>query len=329
MSPTKIPKPVQDVKAYMASIGQPITADNLGKYLDKKLMNNISNTMRNSLSLENKAAYKDTATTDQSRRDWVAQFVLDPAMAKTTGFNRCVAFKKENHKDKEVWITKCQMEGPEYCNNAEHAKLLIEEGGMPSRPHEEPCLAKAGVMQYLWVKKSVQRSHGATEEAGTVAEAAVNAEDYKEVANQIKAGVGKPVKRKASKPPKEPESEESKRLKASASLRTSTIRKCKAALDKAAQDAALCEKLVADLGTKGYPAALNQFFEMKIADFRGDIKITQDKYAEEAMKVQERSPSIESVQAGCHNVDMALQSLDSKHKAFKDSALSDLKKLVG
>ena len=68
---------------------------------------------------------------------------------------------------------------------------------------------------------------------------------------------------------------------------------------------------------------------MKIADFRGDIKITQDKYAEEAMKVQERSPSIESVQVGCHNVDMALQSLDSKHKAFKDSALSDLKKLVG
>ena len=71
-------------------MGVECDAEALKNALDSKLFNNLTTVFRQSLNESNKANYKQLSS-DSERRSYIAQFVLDPSIAKTTGFNKVSA----------------------------------------------------------------------------------------------------------------------------------------------------------------------------------------------------------------------------------------------
>ena len=88
----KIPTAVQH--ARLALQGRGITPASLREMLSSKEFNNLSNNFRVGLSPTLKSEYKALATDDQ-RREWLAQYVIDPLAAITKGFNKTTAYSSQ------------------------------------------------------------------------------------------------------------------------------------------------------------------------------------------------------------------------------------------
>ena len=86
-----------------------------------------------------------------------------------------------------------------------------------------------------------------------------------------------------------------------------------------------------DLGklmAKGYPTAMKDFYEQKVAEFQAHIHVAQTGYAAIATRVESAKPELEEVEAATTQVDSIMTTLASHHKSFKGSVVSDLKKLT-
>lgn len=320
--PTKIPKSVLRIRDKMESLGKPVTAATLREVLDKKEFNNIANVFRQSMSTSAREEYKKVARDDE-RRAWIAQYIIDPGFASVEGFNVTTAFNKQTAKEEEQWLTQEQLASPVYLNSITHAEAIIKE--LESRPHEYKVLADQGVLQYKFTMTSTQKEHGVVEENGTRATAELKENEYAEVTKDITSNYSRPAKRKA--PPKEAESEEVKRMRCARQLRATTVRKCKALIDKSALDVSVCETNLAKLQAKGYPGAMTEWYEQKVVQFKESMVQAQAAYSKEATKV-DIQPELADIEASTRDIDSALQQLDQQYKAFKDSVFCDVKKLV-
>ena len=81
------------------------------------------------------------------------------------------------------WLTNEQLASPLYFNSQKHADVRCKN--MPEQPHEDPDLAKDGVMQYWHVDKAVDTSKEEKQTAEVTCKAEMTAEQYE----QVKAGM--------------------------------------------------------------------------------------------------------------------------------------------
>ena len=331
MAPAGNPPVIDEVKKILEDLGKDVTGDNLKAALDKKVTNRLGSAFRKHLSDEIKETYKNHATTDKERCEWIAQFVIDPSVARLEGWNKDETYKHDKNKSEEHWLTEAQLGSPVWLNDPAHAATMIKS--LLSRPHEDAGLAADDIKQYQYFQKQSVVEHGSKQTRGTSATAEMSEKDYAHVTDQL----GKPrestaAKRKPSKPAKEPETDENKRLKSATALRKATLGKCKAALDKCFQDAwaseALLPKLFTDLSEKGYPSTMADWFGERIVAFRLQVTTIQENYGQEAIKTLERTPTLESLHASTRAVDSLLQSADAAHKASKQTVDKGVRNLM-
>ena len=176
----KIPKSCREAKEKLAHAGMAVTPQNLKSMLSLKEMNILQATFRQAMSQDSRETYK-ALSSDDERRSFVAQYVLDPTLAKTNGFNKKFAFGETASESVEGWITKEELSGPKFLNSKAHAEILIENRELPEREHEIPSLARAGVKQYYYSTKATKKTTGERTEAGTTGDIELKAQEYTEV----------------------------------------------------------------------------------------------------------------------------------------------------
>ena len=158
-------------------------------------------------------------TTDEERRSYLCQFVLDPDIVKTTGFNKTTAFDESARRAEEMWWTREELGGPKGLNSMANADILIKSGTLESRPHERAALAAAGVVQYQWAETKTEKSTGYRDEASTYGEVELKSDEYKQVQRHIVSSLDDGT-RKRGRPPTKPKAEESPAEKNASAVRT-------------------------------------------------------------------------------------------------------------
>lgn len=320
--------PAQVAKARALMEGQEITGDTLKATLGSGAFNVLANSFRSGLSPAAKEMYREQAATDRDRRDWIAQYVLDPETTTKVGYNRTEAFKSNKNVADELWLTEEQLGSAQFLNSTAQAKVLCESGDLTSREHENPSLAALGIKQYMYVDKKVRREDGTTEIAGVSATTSeLTTENYNEVREHIAGSFGKPAqKRKAPPRPKEEESPEVKKFKAECGSRTVALRKCKALTDKASSDIGACKTYINKLNDKGYPAAIVEFMSTNVSKFQENVADAQKVYAAAIIKIS-KDMAIDDMIACREATEKAIASLELTHGEFKKGTLTDAKKL--
>ena len=150
------PKAVVKGRSFLASKGvslEGLTGADLYKNMDPKEVNKLASGFRNAMTPQARAAYKEVSTAD--RRDWLAQYLVDPEQGTSVGFTTTAAVNSRMAQSTEAWITQAEMGGPQWLNDTSQAKVLCDSGELQSRPHERPCLAAAGVLQFEFSKAQV------------------------------------------------------------------------------------------------------------------------------------------------------------------------------
>ena len=95
-----IPKSVQNARDAMKKLGLEVTVENLKSNLDKQEFAAVSQAFRRAMTPEIRTAYANLRS-DAERRSYVSQFVLDPEITKTNGFNRTAALDESISKATE------------------------------------------------------------------------------------------------------------------------------------------------------------------------------------------------------------------------------------
>lgn len=330
-TPEKIPKSVQNARDAMAKLGLEVTADNLQKNLDKQTFAAVSQAFRKALSPESKTAYANLRS-DAERRAYVNQFILDPEIARTNGFNRTTAIDESMAKATEGWLTREELGGPLWLNSLKNADLLIASKTLPERPHDNAVLAAAGVKAYFFGQHRNHRATGLREEAGVKAACEVKAEEYKAIKDTMhKSATEGSVKRKASNQRVAAElSPAEKKLKAANASRATALRKLKAVVDKHSNEYASRKADIPKLLEKGYPDTMADFMQSKLDAFNTDGKAARELHAMEAvMQTEKSAEKSDEVEASTTRMETMTQSLDAAITAWKKGAAADLKQLVG
>ena len=250
-----------------------ITPASLREMLSSKEFNNLSNNFRLGLSPTLKSEYKALATDDQ-RREWLAQYVIDPLAATTKGFNKTTAYSSQESASRLVWITEEQLGGPKYLADKAHAAIVSKAGDLPKRPHELASLAAEGIHQYGFTESWLVKNAGWRDEVGTTAKADVAAGAYEEVKSHITTSFGSAPKRKMEAKPKVAETEESKELKRLNGVRAATLRKTKQLLDRVVNDLSVCKEELAKVLAKGYPEQMTKWLDEKMLVVRVEVQHT-------------------------------------------------------
>ena len=312
-------------KQLLAEAGKEVSADALREALTTKQYNNLCNVFRQSMSPQAKNDYKELKTDDE-RRQWTAAFVLDPALVAAEGFKRTSVFKSETNVEDEMWLTLDQLQGPQFLNSKDHALALVEAGELEERPHEFSSLAQRGIKQYRFSVSMLRREHGSKEENGTRCSSDLTAKEYTQVSGEMSKGFGRTPKRKMTKP-KEPENEDSKRLRVATQNRATAIRKCKTFIDKCAGDASSCEADLSKPKLQTFPEAMTSWLLQRIQEFQAVIREAQQGYAAEATRI-EGTRTLDEVRTGKTTIDGVIGMLETAYRAFKEGVMADVKKLA-
>ena len=177
----KVPKVVKDVRALFEQQGIELSGENLKMHLKRGMYKAVCRRFRHHLSPENKSSYK-TLDSDYARRDWIAQWVMDPVRyGNNKGFNKTVLSKTEQSKSKGRWMHESEIAGPDGLNNPAMAKVLCASGDLGSRVSEYPALAKEGHHQYWYAKEMILKNTGTTQQAGVETSCELTPDEYKKV----------------------------------------------------------------------------------------------------------------------------------------------------
>ena len=121
--------------------------------------------------------------TDMSRREWLCEYMLDPEAGGCVGKNFTQRVTTRQDEDKEVWVTEATLGGPLYMNDKAAAKIAIT--AMQSRPHENPALAKADILQYHYTFSEKSTKRALIDGVGTEQTVGLSAEDYANVTQHM------------------------------------------------------------------------------------------------------------------------------------------------
>ena len=193
------PPTVLKAREALTSHDMEITGENLKHLIDSKDMNLLAVAFRKSMCEASKKAYNELANGD-AKREWLAQFVIDPQFATATGWNTTEVGLKEMTKKRIVWVTEEQL--ADILKSEKHAGIM--KADLPDRPHESPSMAKHGILQYEYQCTEQEFQNFKKETAGTKLEAELNAAEHARITNDLKnvkvgttAGLRKPIPKQA------------------------------------------------------------------------------------------------------------------------------------
>ena len=107
--------------------------------------------------------------TDADRRSWLAQYVMDPKTATSTGFNRTTAVNSSMKVGNGQWLHESEIGGPRFLNDSKAAAVLCGSGELDARDSEFESLAKQGWKQFFFPWEMIQKCTGWKQEAGVEA----------------------------------------------------------------------------------------------------------------------------------------------------------------
>ena len=197
----KLPKKVLEARQALSNEDMEITAQNLKAMLQPKDLNLLAVAFRSSMCEAAKQAYKDLPN-DNQRREWLAQFVIDPLCATATGFNATEVGFTERSKRRIIWVTEEQL--ADLLKSEKHASIM--KADMRDRPHESPSMAKAGILQFEYECTEQEYANYKKESAGTRLEAELTGKEHQRVTSDMKTvqiGTSAGIKKPVSKQPKQ------------------------------------------------------------------------------------------------------------------------------
>ena len=195
-----LPKACQELKE---KLGDDVTSDSIGSKDLAALRNRAAGAMKHHLSVHSpeKLGEFKRLKTDQQRREWLAEYFLDPESGGCVGKNITTRTNEGCEGETEVWVTEEELAGPMHMNSARLAGIAIKS--MDSRPRENEALRAAGVLQYKRVTKKTTNKRKLTESAGVEQQCALSAEDYANIKNHMaddrNPGRTKPAPKSSSK----------------------------------------------------------------------------------------------------------------------------------
>ena len=279
----KVPRPVQEARQKLA--GKPINAETIVEALGRAGLNKLAGCARYNMVDSVRDKYNQFKT-DQQKREWLAQYVLDPKIAKCTASNETAATDEKLAEEDEGWLYESQIAIK--LNDKEMAKILCESGELQDRPADHEALNKAGYKQYWFVSKHFLNRTGTKQTNAVRAEVELSTDEYNEVKEHMASSTGKPVKRKLAKADKDKEDKEApakKELRNAAASRNSALRKLKTIIDKATNTMKSHEDKLPRLVEKGYPDEMKNFCASLIQKLKPHTDMAQDAYNAEVIKV--------------------------------------------
>ena len=321
----KIPKQVELARAALN--GKEVTADNLKAAMSSKDLNNLASSFRNSMTPAVKDEYKQLKS-DSDRRAWLAQYVVDPKQATTTGFNRTTAVNEQMKEGAGQWLHESEIGGPRFLNDPEAARILCESGELESRPSEYESLAKVGKKQHYFNWELFRKKTGFRDEAGVEAQADLKPDEYSDIKKHMTESFGKSVVKKRP-PTKEPKSEEKKRRREVSNSRGVFVRKLKSLVDKATNEVSALERDLTKLAERGYPEAMQLWCKQKLESMTADIKQANDTYLRELAKTISNQTTEAELSASNTILDNAIQTLEKCFADWKKTGGQEVRKLIG
>ena len=175
----KMPKPIVAVRdALGLRDGDIVKAEDVQK-LDSatrtKAFSCLSTTLASRFPARS-AEYK-ALDSDKKRREWLAVFIQDPQAGCCSASSQTTVSNITDDNDRELWLTLEELAGPQYMNSEANANIAITS--MASRPHEQnAALAAAGVKQYQYFQRHVDRKRKLTDQATCATTADMSSADY-------------------------------------------------------------------------------------------------------------------------------------------------------
>lgn len=116
---------------------------------------------------------------DEERRQAQVDFIIDAHAASVrTGKNSSSVTVQKRVKERTLWLTQSQLASATWLNNADHAKIVAEDG-RNSRPYKQSAaLAKAGVLEFEFTVEELQKMKTNTFHAEVSVEAPLEADHY-------------------------------------------------------------------------------------------------------------------------------------------------------
>ena len=178
-----LPKACQDLKE---KLGDQVTGDNIAK-VDRALRVRAFSALADNLKKNhaNRVCDYQTLADDQQRRDWLASYLLDPEGGGSYATNTVEKQTSNFDKGIELWVTEAEYGGPRFLNSKEHAAIAVK--CLQSRPHENPKLAEAKVLQYNVTQAWKEFSQGTIESSKLTTETKITAQEYAEVAESMRS----------------------------------------------------------------------------------------------------------------------------------------------
>ena len=101
ITPTKVPKAALMARQRCRDAALEVTPSNLRKLMTGTEFNSLATSFRGSLTPDAKAEYKKLRSDDE-RRAWICQWVIDPAAGTASGFNRTTNTVSTQNVDSEA-----------------------------------------------------------------------------------------------------------------------------------------------------------------------------------------------------------------------------------
>ena len=163
-SSASLPKPCQALVDSLAS-GKPITAETL-KQADTKKRAAAFGALRVSVLAQkpDKEAEYRALQSDVERRQFLADYLLDPSSCTLTGTNSCTRSTKRLTRGTTVWLTVSQLAGAQYLNSKTDAEIAIKS--LRSRPHKDnQSMREAGIKEYEYTHEAKHTDKAILDEA--------------------------------------------------------------------------------------------------------------------------------------------------------------------
>ena len=135
--------------------------------------------MTGNMSEEAKKKYNNLPHGDESRHQWIADYLLDPKKVTCQGINSISRNSETGSDTKFVWITEQELAGPKYMNDKDNAKIAIQ--ALDSKAHTNAALAKHGVKLYYYEVTKELLKKTTVEKVGAQATCGMDADSYGQI----------------------------------------------------------------------------------------------------------------------------------------------------
>jgi hypothetical protein len=183
-STSTLPRAMEELKRHLGADATPDGIKNAPPDVRTRAFSALNSTLKG-LHGAKYADYK--AITDAAKkREWMINYILDPASGGSVAENVTERSSEDINAARTQWVTLEELASPRFYNSVDNAKLAAKD--LPSRLHEKPSLASAGVLQYEETMSFHDSVTSLKETARLKLQSALNADEYTEARAHMASG---------------------------------------------------------------------------------------------------------------------------------------------